>query len=165
MINKIDEEIKPFLESYQDLAKLFDQVIEVSALRGKNIKALLDSVFDLMPEGEAFYPEFQLSNLPHEQWVAELVREKLFLRLREEVPYAVSVEVSAIEPRENGTTYIAATIFTNQDRYKNMIIGRGGQGIKEIGQSVRKELEGISDKKVYLDLHVEYDPHWVERMN
>ncbi len=164
VINKIDEEIKPFLESYQDLSKQFDQVIEVSALRGSNVKQLLTAVFDLLPEGEAFYPEYQISNLPHEQWVAELIREKLFLRLREEVPYAVHVEVSSIETRDNGTTYIAATIYTNQDRYKNMIIGKGGQGIKEIGQSVRKELEGISQNKIYLELHVEYDPHWVERM-
>lgn len=165
IINKIDEEIKPFLENYRDLAKQFDGLAEISALRGSHLKDLITVLFELLPEGEAFYPEYQFSSMPHEQWVAELIREKLFLRLREEVPYAVHVEVKDIEQRQNGMTYISATIYTNQDRYKNMIIGKGGQGIKEIGQSARKELEGISDKPVYLDLHVEYDPDWLGRLN
>ena len=74
------------------------------------------------------------------------------------------MEVEAIEERPNDMTYIAATIFTNQERYKNMIIGSAGHGIKEVGQSVRKEMEGITNRKLYLDLQVEYDPEWVRRL-
>lgn len=164
VINKIDERHLPFLESYRDLASRFDEVFEVSALRGTNLKTLKDAIFARLPDGEAFYPEYQFSNMPHEQWVAELIREKLFLRLREEVPYAIHVEVETIEERDNGMTYIAATIYTNQERYKRIIIGQGGRGIKEIGQSARKELEGIWNKKVFLDLSVEEDPHWIARL-
>lgn len=164
VINKIDELVIPFLDTYRDLGSKFDAVFEVSALRGSNLKPLKDAIFDRLPEGEFFYPEHQFSNMPHEQWVAELIREKLFLRLRQEVPYAVHVEVETIEERPNDMTYIAATVYTNQDRYKNMIIGSGGHGIKEVGQSVRKELEGVTQRKIYLDLHVEFDPDWVRRM-
>lgn len=164
VINKSDEEIKPFLEAYQELGSKFSEVMEVSAMEGTNIRELKDRLFELMPEGEAFYPEYQFTNMPHDQWVAELIREKLFLRLREEVPYSVAVEVDTIEKRNDGTNYIAARILTNQERYKSMIIGKGGQGIKEIGQSVRKEFEAVTNSKLYLDLKVEYDPDWLSRL-
>ncbi len=164
LINKIDEEIKPFIDSYRDLSPRFTKSFEISALEGTNLRQLKDALFEAMPEGEPFYPEFQFSNLPHDLWVAELIREKLFLRLREEVPYAIAVEVDAIEKRPNNTTYIAARILTNELRYKQMIIGKGGQGIKEIGQSVRKELEAVTNRKIYLELNVEHDPDWLARL-
>ncbi len=164
LINKIDEEIKPFIDSYRDLSPRFTASFEISALEGTNLRQLKDALFEAMPEGEPFYPEFQFSNLPHDLWVAELIREKLFLRLREEVPYAIAVEVDAIEKRPNNTTYIAARILTNELRYKQMIIGKGGQGIKEIGQSVRKELEAVTNRKIYLELNVEHDPDWLARL-
>lgn len=164
VINKSDEQIKPFLDSYRDLSSRFNETFEISALEETNLKELKDRLFELMPEGEAFYPEYQFSNMPHEMWVAELIREKLFLRLREEVPYSVAVEVDAIEERPENTTYIAARIMTNQKRYKSMIIGAGGQGIKEIGQSVRKELEAVTCRKIFLDLQVEVDENWLDRL-
>jgi GTP-binding protein Era len=68
-----------------------------------------------------------------------------------------------MEERENNVMYIAATIFTTEDRYKRMIIGQGGRGIREIGQSTRKELESVMGKKIYLDLQVETNPHWMLR--
>lgn len=164
VINKMDEYVKPFIEDYRALASRFDEVIEVSALTNGNLNLLKDSLFDKLSEGEPFYPEHQFSNMPNDVWLAELIREKLFLRLREEVPYSVHVEVEDIQTRKDNTLYIAACIFTNQERYKRMIIGRKGQGIKEIGQAVRNELEGVMDRKVYLELEVEFDPHWVERL-
>ncbi|MEK7665495.1 MAG: GTPase Era [Patescibacteria group bacterium] len=164
VINKIDAYKKPYMSSYQALADKFDEVIEVSALRGTNLKALVNMIFERLQEGEFYYPEFQISSMPQEQWVAELIREKLFLRLREEVPYSTHVEVDEMRSRPDGSLFIAARILTNAERYKSMIIGAGGRGVKEIGQSVRKELEGIGDRKVFLELHVETDPHWVERL-
>ena len=95
------------------------------------------------------------------EWIGELIREKLFLRLRQEVPYTVHVEVTEIEERENNLTYIAATIFTTDERYKRMIIGQGGRGIREIGQSTRRELETVMNTKIFLDLTVEKNPHWM----
>jgi len=161
VINKMDLRDKPFLDFYRDLSENFTATIEVSALRGTHIDALIARLFELLPEGEYYYPEQQLTDMPNRVWLAELIREKLFLRLRQEVPYSTHVEVTDVQERENGVMYIAATIFTSDDRYKRMIIGQGGRGIREIGQSTRKELEGVLDTKVFLDLNVEVDAHWM----
>ena len=161
VINKMDLFSKPHLDFYRDLKVKFSDVVEISAYEGTHIKPLIDKIFDHMPEGEPFYPEFQLTNMSNQEWIAELIREKLFLRLRQEVPYSVHVEVTAMEERDNNVLYIAATIFTTDDRYKSMIIGQGGQGIREIGQSSRKELEILMNTKVFLDLNVEKNAHWM----
>ncbi|MBI5793711.1 GTPase Era [Candidatus Uhrbacteria bacterium] len=163
VINKMDLDKKPFLDFYKDLAAYFTSVIEVSALRGTQVGQLIQEIFTHLPEGEAYYPEDQLTNVPNKFWLAELIREKLFLRLRQEVPYTTHVEVEDVDERENGVIYIKATIFTTEERYKRMIIGAKGQGIKEIGQSVRHELELAMDAKVFLDLTVDVDPHWMQR--
>lgn len=163
VINKIDLHKKPFIDFYRDLGEDFDHVVEVSALRGTHVGTLVDKIYEILPEGEPFYPEGQLTSMPNKFWLAELIREKLFLRLRQEVPYSTHVEVTEVEERKNGMLYIAATVFTTDDRYKRMIIGQGGRGIKEIGQSTRKELELVMQSKVFLDLTVEVDPHWMMR--
>lgn len=133
VINKIDLKQKPYLDYYRDLADDFDEVVEVSALQGTHTRALVEKIIERMPEGEAYYPAGQLTNMPNKFWLAELIREKLFLRLRQEVPYTTHVEVTELDKRDNGMIYIAATIFTTMDRYKRMIIGQGGRGIREIG--------------------------------
>jgi GTP-binding protein Era len=162
VINMIDDKnARNYIDYYRDLKDQFDNYVEVSALTGKNTDLVERWIFDQLPEGEALYPEFQFTNLSNETWMAELIREKLFLRLREEVPYTTYVEVNAIEPRSDKLIYVNATIYTNSERYKPMIIGRGGQGIKEIGQSVRNELEAVSNAKYYLELNVKTDPHWL----
>jgi GTPase len=161
IINKIDLPKKPFIDFYRDLSEQYTATVEVSALRGTHVHTLVDVLFEHLPEGEYYYPEHQLTNMPNKVWLAELIREKLFLRLRQEVPYSTHVEVSEVEERKNGMLYIQGTIFTTDDRYKRMIIGQGGRGIREIGQSTRKELEGVLGSKVFLDLTVEVDPHWM----
>ncbi len=163
VINKIDLDRKPYIDFYRDLAEDFDDVIEVSALRGTHTRSLIEKIYDYLPEGEYMYPEDQLTNMPNKTWLAELIREKLFLRLRQEVPYTTHVEVTELEERKNGMVYIKGTVFTTDDRYKGMIIGQGARGIREIGQSVRKELEIVLEKKVYIELNVEVDPHWMQR--
>jgi GTPase len=163
VINKIDLPQKPFLDFYRDMAEEFDDLVEVSALQGTHVNSLIEKIVDLMPEGEPYYPAGQLTNMPNKFWLAELIREKLFLRLRQELPYTTHVEVTEIDRRENGMIYIAASIFTTTDRYKRMIIGQGGRGIKEIGQSTRRELELVMQTKVFLDMTVEVDPHWMQR--
>lgn len=163
IINKIDEREKPFIDFYRDLSEEFDATVEVSALRNTHIQKLVEILFTFLPEGELMYPEHQITNIPNAFWIAELIREKLFLRLYQEVPYTTHVDVTEIEQRENGMLYIAATIYTTEERYKRMIIGKGGHGIKEIGQSTRRELEGAMNQKVYLELNVEVDSHWTKR--
>jgi len=167
VINKIDDpRSKLFIDSYRDLAETqFDGYVEISALKGSNTDILEHWIFDQLPEGELFYPDGDVSNMSKEEQLAEIIREKLFLRLRQEVPYSVHVVVDEIAVREDETLYINARVLTTEERYKRMIIGKGGRGIKEIGQSTRKELESITDKKVFLDLTVDVDSRWIERFN
>lgn len=163
-INKSDLKDPPFADHYRDLAPEFSAVVDVSALTGTGVHALADLIFEAMPVGEPYYPLQQLTNMPSETWLAELIREKLFLRLRQEVPYTTHVEVEEMESREDGTLYAKATIYTTEERYKRMIIGKGGQGIKEIGQSTRNELEAVMQRKIFLDLTVDVDAHWIDRL-
>jgi len=163
VINKIDIYRKPFYDFFMDLKEKFTDVIEISAKQGTHVKSLIEMIYQYLPKREeTFYPEGQLTDISHERWLAELIREKLFLRLRQEVPYSVHVEVETVEERDR-VLYIKATIYTTDERYQGMIIGKGGRGIREIGQSTRKELEGVMDRQIYLDLHVEVNPHWAEQ--
>jgi GTP-binding protein Era len=166
VINKVDDkDSRHFIDYYRDLSKKFDAYAEVSALTGKDVDTITRWIFTKLPEGEYMYPEFQMTNMSNEEWMSELIREKLFLRLREEVPYSTHVEVNEMETRKDGTIYVNATIYTSAERYKPMIIGRGGQGIKEIGQSTRNELEAVTGKKYFIALDVQVDPHWFEKLS
>jgi GTP-binding protein Era len=164
VINKTDLRDPPFLSSYEAFADRFDRMLLVSGLRGRGIKPLVDAVFEYLPEGEAIYPEYQFSNVEHRYWVAELIREKVMIQLHEEIPYSATVELREMERRPDGTIYIQAVILTTELRYRGMIIGRGGRKIKEIGMAARKELSQILDAKVYLDLTVEVDERWPDRL-
>ncbi len=165
VINKIDDPTSRInIDFYRDIANRFSAYVEVSAKTGKNTDLVTRWIFEQLPEGEAHYPEFQFTNMSSEEWLSELIREKLFLRLREELPYSTHVAVDEIVERENGMLYVKATIFTSAERYKPMIIGVGGRGIKEIGQSTRRELEAVSNRKYFLDLHVEVDPNWLDKL-
>ena len=165
VINKIDDPAsKTYIGFYRDLAEKFTAYAEVSAQTGKNVDRIIRWIFEQLPEtAELPYPDLQFTNLSNNDWLAELIREKLFLRLREEVPYSTHVEVEEAVERKDGTIYIKATIFTNADRYRPMIIGRGAQGIKEISQAVRNELTGVTGRKYFIDLNVETDAHWMKK--
>lgn len=86
------------------------------------------------------------------------------MNLRKEVPYSVTAEVQDIVERDNGVLYIKGSVITSSDRYRGMIIGRGGKMIREIGMAVRKELEAATGKKIFVELTVEVDPHWVDKL-
>ena len=168
VINKIDEPRPRYLEDYRALAPDFAGVVEVSALKGTHLKSLLKEIYARLPEGEAVYPEHQITNIDNKTWYGELIREKVFMALYQEVPYTIAVEVDEIEmrPSKGGseTLYIKARILTDSDQHKRMIIGAGGMMIRKIGMNVRKELEHVQGKKAFLDLEVVTDPHWPERM-
>lgn len=165
VINKIDDKTsRNYLDFYRDLAKDFTAYVEASAMTGKNTDLVKRWIFEQLPEGEFHYPEFQLTDMSNEEWMAELIREKLFLRLREEVPYSTHVIVEELSERENGMMYVKAVVYTTSDRYRRMIIGVGARGIREIGQSTRRELEAVTNKKFFLDLSVDVDPNWVDRL-
>lgn len=164
IINKSDlpKEEKEYLDDYKNLSEEFDATFELSGLFNRHVQPLRDKVFELLPEGEPLYPPEQNTNIDPKFWVAELIREKIFLALRKEVPYTTHVEVEEIDEKED-MFVIKAIIFTLEARYKKMIIGARGRALKEIGIAARKELETALNKKVYLELEVETDKHWEER--
>lgn len=162
VVNKSDAGGR-YEEEYRMWEDEFDAVLETSALRGHNLAALKDAIFELLPEGEPLYPGDALTNLERDFRIAELIREKVFMRLHEEVPYSTTAEVDEVADRKDGTLYIRARILTNAARYKRIIVGAGGRNIKSIGQAVRKELEAVTGRKVFLDLEVEVEERWQER--
>jgi GTPase len=166
VINKNDIKTPTHIIQYKFMQEEFDQVLEISALKNKNIPLLLDAIFSYLPERDQLVDSSMQSqpaiNLDSKIFIAEIIREKAFLNLRRELPYRVTAIVDDVMEREKGSLYIKARILTNNERYKPMIIGKGGSMIKEISMAARKELETATSKKVYLDLTVEIDTHWME---
>lgn len=164
VINKSD--LRPeFKEEYLAWAEEFDQVVELSALKNKGLPLLVNALFELVPTGAPLYPPDRITDLENKFWLAELIREKAFLKTHQEVPFGINVEVESVEQRDNGLLYINAAIVTRDPRHKRMIIGHGGSKIKDIGAAVRKELELVTGQKVFLELAVQVDEHWQERFS
>ena len=165
VINKSDlpAKEKVFLDDYRALADQFTQVFELSAEQNRDVQPLRDKVFELLPLGEPNYSPTQLTNMDEKFWIAELIREKIFKALRQEVPYTTHVEVEEVEEKPE-MFVIKAVVYTYDSRYKKMIIGAGGRSIKEIGIAARKELEAALNKKIFLELEVETDRRWEERI-
>ena len=147
-------------------------MIGISALKDKNVKGLINLIFELLPEEINKETEYNIElmsdgNKPKigmnsKEYVQEIIREKAYLFLREEVPYSVDVRVDEIVDKKN-IIVVKAVILTTAERYKKMIIGKGGKKIKEIGYNARKELELMTGRKIFLELMVEIDRHWAER--
>ncbi|MBI4433833.1 GTPase Era [Candidatus Uhrbacteria bacterium] len=157
---------RPHRDAYHDLVfgesdPTFLAEFDVSAMRRHNLNLLIDKIFSCVPEGEPMYPEGQVTDVPREFWLSELIREKVFLQMHQEVPYSTNVEVDETIIREDGTMYIRARILTTDDRYRKMLIGSHGRRIKEMGSMARKELEIAMARKVFLDLKVETDARWI----
>lgn len=165
VINKSDlqKEKKTALEAMHGIDVGQEETFEVSALKRRELNRLVDAMFHLLPEGDAYYPDLQITDMDHKQWLEELIREKAFLRLEQELPYSVAVRVEEIETRKDGSTYILATIWTTEERYKGMIIGAKGRMLKQIGIDIRKELEAATGRNTYLELRVKTDPKWPQR--
>lgn len=166
VINKIDMKHPTYIVQYKFLEDEYDRVVEISAFTGKNVSNLIDAIFDYLPQGQALVDTTRLVqpalNMDSKTFLSEIIREKAFLFLRREVPYSLTAVVDDIQERANGTTYIKARVLTSADRYKSMIIGKNGAMIKEISMAARKELETATNKKIFLDLTVETDPHWID---
>lgn len=170
VVNKVDLQGTTFLPQYEFLKDEFKDNFEISALLNKHTKPLIDKIFEYLPavaSAKAGLPEinesgYPLLNLDSKTFIAELIREKVFLMMGEEIPYRSTVIVDEITERNDKLTYIKARILTTDDRYKKMLIGDGGHKIKELGSYARKEVALAINKKVYLDLKVETDPHWQE---
>ncbi|MFA9288667.1 MAG: GTPase Era [Weeksellaceae bacterium] len=166
--NKTDLGEAKFLAQYKFLEDEFTDVFHISALENKHIGPLLNRLFELMPEETedmTFIKEnlvYPLLNSDSKTFIAELIREKVFIMMGQEIPYTTTAVVDEMKERDNGLMYVKARILTVDDRYKKMIIGAGGRRIKELGSYARKEIALAIGKKVFLDLTVQTDPHWQE---
>jgi GTP-binding protein Era len=133
----------------------------VSAATGHGVDAFLSGLFDLLPEGPAYYPEEDLTDLPMRFIAKEIIREKLFDALSEELPYSVAVAIEEYkEETEKGLVRIRAEIYVERESQKGILIGRGGRMLKKIGTAARLELEKETGERVYLDLFVKVEKDW-----
>ncbi len=165
VVNKIDIKEETYWPQYQFLEEEFPEIVKISALKKINFKSLLEKIFSYLPQRKLDIPQdliYPLLNLDAKTFIAELIREKVFLMMGEEIPYTTTAVVDEITERNDKLTYIKARILTTDNRYKKMLIGAGGRKIKEIGSYARKEIALATNKKIYLDLTVETDPHWLE---
>ncbi len=158
VLNKVDR-LKPghIAEQMQNAARLgaFHSLHPVSALTGDGIDELRDDLVELLPEGQAYYPRDERTDLTPEVQIAELVREKALQLTREEVPHALSVEVDAVTDK-----VVRATIFVETDSQKQIVVGKGGSIVKKIGTRARPEIEHLLGHPVFLDLKVKARPKW-----
>lgn len=140
----------------------FEQTFMVSALNGDHTSDLLDYFGSKMPKGPWLYPEDMISDLPMRQLAAELTREKVFLRLHEELPYASTVETEKWEQKPDGSVRIEQVIYVERDNQKMIVLGKGGRSIKAISMAAREELSEILETKVHLFLFVKVRERWVD---
>lgn len=167
VFNKIDITEPSYLPEYKFLEAEFPDIFYISSLQKKHFRLFLEKLFTLIPEQkevseiptDLVYP---VLNMDSRTFIAELIREKVFIMMGEEIPYTATAVVDEVTERSNKLTYIKARILTTNDRYKRMIIGASGRKIKEIGAYARKEIELATKRKIFLDLTVETDPHWQE---
>ncbi len=166
-VNKIDRvKDKPaMLPVMAALGELWPEaeMIPVSALRGKGTDELLARLLDFIPEGPPMFPEDQISTAPVRFMAAEIIREKLFYTLRQELPYSTAVEIEVWdETSRPDMTLVNAVIYTAQKNHKGMIIGKQGANLKKIGSEARKEICELLDCKVHLELWVKVRSGWTE---
>lgn len=163
VINKIDkhqkEEIEKTKEEFKSLFE-FKEVVEISALNGQNVDVLLEKTLQYLPEGPAYFPKDMLTDIPLALAISEIIREKLYLNLRKELPYSSAVNVEEIKERENGMMYIRAVISVARDSQKGIVIGEKGKMIKKIGQEARLEIQEMLKKPVFLELFVRVEEDW-----
>ncbi|MCD6309442.1 MAG: GTPase Era [Candidatus Eremiobacteraeota bacterium] len=167
VINKIDliphEKILEIIENHRHIAD-FEEVIPVSAKTGENIDLLVDLIKKRLPEGPQYFPPDAISDQDQKIQFAEIIREKLLILTRQEIPHSVAVQVEEIRPGKSpGTLYINAVIFVEKPSQKGIILGKGGKLIKKAGMLAREEIEFLTGENVYIDLWVKVKDDWRER--
>lgn len=165
VINKIDTvKREALLALAQELneTELFTDTFMISALSGDGVADLKAHLSDLAPEGPWMYPEDQISDITMRLLAAEITREKVYLRLHEELPYAITVETESWEDRPDGSVRIEQVIHVERESQKGIVIGKGGKMLKLLGQMAREEMTESFGRKVHLFLHVRVTEKWAE---
>jgi len=163
VLNKIDlvhpEDLLPAIAAYKDLYG-FAEIVPVSALGGNNLGTLLEQIGKYLPEGPQYYPADQVTDHPEQFVCAELVREKILMFTREEIPHSVAVRVESMKARENGIVDVSAVIYVERESQKPIVIGKGGEMLKRIGEAARKEMEALLGSRIFLELWVKVKKDW-----
>ncbi|HIE05474.1 MAG TPA: GTPase Era [bacterium (Candidatus Stahlbacteria)] len=161
-INKIDlikkERLLPIIDFYR--RNRIDEVFPISALYGDGVDELKRKILDSLPEGDFYYPEDLLTEHPERFFVCEIIREKIFERYQEEIPYATTVEIDEFTERSEGKYYIRAVVYVERKSQKGIIIGKKGRMLKEVGTEARQAIEEFLNHPVYLDLWVKVKEGW-----
>lgn len=170
LINKVDafgnvKNLLPLAQQIHAEHPSVKEIIPISALKGYNADDLLNTIVKYLPEGEPLFPENMITDLPLRLLAAEVIREKILFKIRQEIPQSVAVVVNTIEngKHDPSVLVIHADIVVDRENYKPIIIGKNGQRLKSIGQMAREELELITNRKVYLKLYVKVKPDWKKR--
>ena len=163
-LNKIDllpkERLLPMIAAFAARG-LFQEIVPVSAKTGDGVERLVDVLVARLPEGEASYPEDYLTATPESEWIAEVIREKLLERTREELPFVSAVVVEAVrEDDAKGLTVVTASIVVEREGQKGIVVGKGGAMIRDIGTAAREELEAETGRRFFLDLTVRVREDW-----
>jgi GTP-binding protein Era len=163
-LNKIDlvskERLLPMIADFSSRHE-FVQIVPISARTGDGVELLARLLAENLPEGEPAYPEDFLTSMPESEWFAEVIREKLLERTREELPFASAVVIESVrEDAEKGLTVVTASIAVEKEGQKGIVVGRGGSMIRAIGTAAREELEAQTGRRFFLDLHVKVREDW-----
>lgn len=165
LLNKIDMVQKEKLLAITaelNAEGIFKETYMISALTGDGVQTLLDTLANRMPQGPWMFGDDQISDMPMRLLAAEITREKIFLQLGDELPYASTVETEQWEDFENGDVKISQTVYVMRDTQKAIVLGKGGTRIKKIGQAAREELEEILERRVHLSLFVKVRDKWTD---
>ncbi|CAH1851999.1 GTPase Era [Convivina intestini] len=167
IINKIDllpkDQLFEVINSYQEDAPQWAEVFPISATEGDNVPELLDGVIDQLEEGPQYFDSDQLTDHPERFIISELIREKVLQLTQQEVPHSVAVVIDQIEQEEGDKVHIQASIIVERPTQKNIVIGKQGQMIKQIGIRARKDIERLLGSKVFLEAWVKVEPRWRDR--
>lgn len=162
ILNKIDlakgSQVMDKVNYWKEQIKV-KEVIPVSALENLNIEQVLQAIMDNLPEHPAFFPKEELTDKPERFFAAEIIREKIFLNYKKEVPYSCEVVVSEFKD-EPDIIRIRAEIYVERKSQKGIVIGKGGESLKKVGTEARLDMEKFFNKKVFLETHVKVEPDW-----
>ncbi|MBO0448907.1 GTPase Era [Enterococcus sp. MJM12] len=166
VINKIDkvhpDDLLGIIEDYTSQMD-FAEVVPISATEGNNFETLMNTLIKQMPAGPQYFPDDQITDHPEYFIVSELVREKVLLLTRDEVPHSVAVVVDSMKRNENDKVHIQATIIVERNSQKGIIIGKGGKMLKDIGTKARRDIEQLLGDKVFLELWVKVQKDWRDK--
>lgn len=164
VINKIDklndEELENKREEVKEKLGKFDGIVEIAGEYGIGVPQLLDRLEMFLDEDVQYYPEDMYTDMPIYRIMTEIVREKILVKTRDEIPHSVAIEIINVEKRDEGKDKFNVNIYVERDSQKGIIIGKGGKMLKEIGTEARKEMEKLLDRPIYLELWVKVKSDW-----